>query len=209
VGGTVGFVLSVDREGKFMAIGIVRRWGSAAVLGMLGTLCLASARGELVYFQVAELPGHETHHDSFILPLSDSDDIAHARDLISLGPEKAGGTIAFADIDPGADGINRDLLAADQHLWAWHVTRFEGFSDTGIELLDGWPSFVEQDVAGWIQNTGGKIGFWNYTVVSELPAVPEPRPEPIPFHIPLAGCFAMLGAVVWLATFQRRSRRAV
>ena len=69
---------SVDREGKYMVIGIVRRWGCAAVLLMLGMLCHSSARGELVYFQVAELPGHETHHDSFILPLSDSADIAHA-----------------------------------------------------------------------------------------------------------------------------------
>lgn len=190
-----------------MAIGIVRRWGCAAVLGLLGTLCLASARGELVYFQVAELPGHETHHDSFILPLSNSANIAHARDLISLGPDQVGGTIVFADIVAGTDGINRDLLAADQHLWSWHVTQFNGFGDTGIELLDGWPSFVEQDVAGWIQNTGGKIGFWNYTVLSELPAVPEPRPEPIPLRIPLLASLSMLGVVVWLATF--RPRRAV
>jgi hypothetical protein len=192
-----------------MAIGIVRRWGCAAVLVVLGTFCLASARGGLVYFQVAELPGHETHHDSFILPLSDSADIAHARDLISLGPDQAGATIVFADIVAGTDGINRDLLAADQHLWSWHVTQFTGFGDVGIELLDGWPSFVEQDVAGWIQNTGGKIGFWNYTVVSELPAVPEPRPEPIPFRIPLLASLSLLGMVVWLATFHRRPRRAV
>ena len=192
-----------------MAIGIVRRWGCAAVLLALSTLGLASARGELVYFQVAELPGHQTHHDSFILPLSDSADIAHARDLISLGPDQAGETIVFADIAAGTDGINRDLLASDQHLWSWHVTQFDGFGDFGIELLDGWPSFVEQDVAGWIQNTKGKIGFWNYTVVSELPAVPEPRPEPIPFRIPLAACFAMLGLVVWLANSLRRARRSI
>ena len=192
-----------------MAIGIARRWGSATVLVLLGIFCAASARGELVYFQVAELPGHETHHDSFLLPLSDPADIAHARDLISLGPDQAGETIVFADIAAGADRINRDLLAADQRLWSWHVTQFEGFGDLGIELLDGWPSFVEQDVTGWIQNTKGKIGFWNYTVVSELPAAPEPRPEPIPFRIPLAACFSMLGVAVWLAAIQRRARRAI
>jgi hypothetical protein len=191
-----------------MAIGIVRRCRCAAVLFALGMLCLASARGELVYFQVAELPGHETHHDSFLLPLSDPADIAHARDLISLGPELSGQTIVFADIAAGTDGINRDLLAADQHLWSWHVTQFNGFGDTGIELLDGWPSFVQQDVTGWIQNTGGKIGFWNYTVVSELPSIPEPGPEPIPLRIPLLACFSMLGLVIWLATFHRRPRRA-
>ena len=42
--------------------------------------------------------------------------------------------------------------------------------DFTIEILDGWPGFVEQDVNGWIANTNGRVGFWTYTVVAELPA---------------------------------------
>jgi hypothetical protein len=54
------------------------------------------------------------------------------------------------------------------------VTEFEGFFDLGIELYDGWPTYVESDVPGWMDNTDGHIGFWSYTVVAELPSVPEP-----------------------------------
>jgi hypothetical protein len=184
-------------------------FSSKLVLCALAIFAASATRADLVYFQVAELPGHEIHRDSFLLPLSNAADIAHARELIQAGPEQAGETIVFADIAAGADGINRDLLAADQHLWSWHVTQFTGFGDFGIELLDGWPSFVEQDVTGWIKNTNGKIGFWNYTVVSELPAPPEPRPEPIPLKMPLLAGFSMLAAVVGLAAIQKRSRRVL
>jgi hypothetical protein len=32
--------------------------------------------------------------------------------------------------------------------------------DFSIEIYDGWPGYVESDVARWIANTGGVIGFW-------------------------------------------------
>ncbi len=55
------------------------------------------------------------------------------------------------------------------------------FADGVIEILEGTPTFVESDVAGWIANTNfiqdppgvGNIGFPNDTVVAELP-IPEP-----------------------------------
>ena len=125
-------------------------------------------QGVTNYFLVAELPGHVVHHDSFVIPLTGSQLVAHARDLIARGPG-AGGKIVFAEIVAGADGVNRDLRSADQRPWSWHVTQVTGFGDVGAELYDGWPGEVENDVAGWIQNTGGKIGFWTYTVVAELP----------------------------------------
>ena len=52
------------------------------------------------------------------------------------------------------------------------MTGFQGFADSTIEILDGWPGYVEQDVDSWIANTGGAIGFWTYTVVEELPEPP-------------------------------------
>lgn len=119
-------------------------------------------------FLVAELPGQATHGDSYVLELEDPAAIAHARALIAMGPA-AGETIVFARIAPGADGVNRDWLAPGRPAWSWHVVEFVGFGDLGIEIYDGWPSFVENDVAGWIANTEGVIGFWSYTIVAELP----------------------------------------
>jgi hypothetical protein len=105
--------------------------------------------------------------DSYVLPLDDPDDIAHARALIAEGPS-IGGAIAVAEIAPGADGLNRDWLAPGKPQWSWHVTRFDGFADATVEILDGNPSMVEEDVDFWIQNTNGFIGFWGYTVTAEL-----------------------------------------
>lgn len=130
------------------------------------------ARGETIYFVVVESGGF-SHFDSYILPLSNPADIQHARDLIAEGPA-AGAQIVTARIAPGADGINRDLLNLETP-WSWHVTEFLGFADFTAEIYDGWPSYVESDVDGWMNNTGGIIGFWGYTVAAELEPVPEPK----------------------------------
>jgi hypothetical protein len=130
-------------------------------------LLASSASGELLHhFLVAEI--EPSHYDSYVLPLQDPAAVAHARELIRVGPS-AGEPIVVARIAPGADGINRDFLAPGSPPWSWHVTNFEGFADNTIEILDGWPSYVESDVEGWMANTGGYIGFWSYTVVAELP----------------------------------------
>ena len=125
------------------------------------------------YFLVAERPDDVTYNDSFVIPLTNALHIAHARDLIARGAETAGSAIVFADIVPGANNLNRDLRRADAGIWSWHVTHVTGFGDFGVELYDAWPTYVESNVEGWMQNTGGKIGFWRYTVVSELPLKPR------------------------------------
>ena len=141
---------------------------TAALVTILLCTLAPSARAGPVLFLVAEPAGSITRGDSYVLPLEDPADIEHARALIALGPA-AGAPIAVAAIAAGADGVNRDLRAAGAPPWSWHVTGFDGFTDFTIEILDGWPSFVEQDVEGWIANTGGFVGFWSYTVVEELP----------------------------------------
>lgn len=151
-----------------------------------------SARAGPILFLVAEPEGSVTHGDSYVLPLEDPSDIEHARALIALGPA-AGAPIAVAAIEAGADGVNRDVRAAGAPPWSWHVTGFDGFTDFTIEILDGWPSFVEQDVDGWIGNTGGFVGFWSYTVVEELPEADATG--------------IALATVAGLGWFGRRSRR--
>jgi hypothetical protein len=159
---------SVDEEfrmhGPVLFASILMVWG-LALPGM--------ARAE--QFIVAELPGHESHLDAFVVTLTDPANIAHARDLITRGPA-AGATIVGAEIAAGLDEINRNYRAAGAPPWSWHVVGEARFADFGIELYDGWPGLVESDVQGWLRNTGGHIGFWGYTVVAEIspPGVPEP-----------------------------------
>jgi len=173
----------------------------AVVAVALFVLCAASARGATVYFLVSELPGQEFHHDSFVLPLTDADDIAHARDLVRFGPE-AGETIVFADIVAGRDDVNRDLLKLGKPAYSWHVSEFTAFGDFGIELVDGHPTYVEDNLAEWIDNTDGNglgepgdgvgaIGFWNYTLTAELTGPPTnltvlPSAIPLPAALPAA-----------------------
>jgi hypothetical protein len=150
---------------------------------LLGTGLVASAEAGKIEFGLAELPGRGSNGDSFVVAIdeSETDLIAHARALIAwvqagADPETSpGGTILGADIAAGPDGINRNFLAPSEPLWSWHIVGTPVFADASIEIVDGWPSYVEQDVPGWIANTNGAIGFWGYTVVAELgQIVPEP-----------------------------------
>lgn len=151
-------------------------------IAALGLTTHASAA--TVRFVVAERPGQVVHGDSYILPLSDPDHIAHARALLTAEPGTLA-SIVVANVAAGADGVNRDWLPPGRPEWSWHITGFEGFYDVTAEILDGWPTFVEQDVPGWIANAGGQIGFWDYTVVAELP-VPEPAAGVMPLALSLA-----------------------
>ena len=119
-----------------------------------------------VYFLVSEIA--PTHNDSYILTLTDADDIAQARVLIA-DPDNTPAKIVVASIAPCEDcGYpNRDLLNDGQR-WSWCITGFEAFAENTIEIYDGWPAFVEDDVDGWMENTNGVIGFWSYTVTREL-----------------------------------------
>jgi hypothetical protein len=153
---------------------------SLAAGAVLWAVAAGAAAAETVYFLVGEWPGQEIYGDSYVVPIEDPVDIQHARDLIALGPEVAGDPIVVAAIEAGADGINRDWLAAGAPEWSWHVTEFQSFAFGTIEILDGYPTLVESDVAWWIENTNqpgepevGYIGFWSYTVIAELAPIPE------------------------------------
>ena len=178
--------------------------GVAAMSGLVGSS--RSAGAGPVYFVVSEANGNVVHGDSYVLPLTRDADIAHARDLIARGPEAAGASIVVAKIAAGSDGINRNVTAPGEPLWSWHVTEFESFADMAVEVLDGWPTFIEQDVAGWIANTNGSVGLWTYTVTRELGSDPIVVPLPAPW----AGGLAMLatGAAVVLRTSYHSGRRS-
>jgi hypothetical protein len=142
-----------------------------ATLGLLSLLsCTDEKDGtpEVVYFLVAEVEA--VHGDSYILPLTKPADILQARQLIANHESK----IVIAEISKGPAApypVNRDLL--QPRTWSWHVTEFIGFADIGAEILDGWPTYVEDHYDEWVATTKGpngkgRIGFWSYTVVREI-----------------------------------------
>lgn len=201
----------------------LRTWG--IVLGGLfaAAAMAASADAAPVYFLVTEFPDQKVHGDAFVLPLDDADDIAHARNLVKRG-RKAGSTLISADIVAGGDDINRNILAPGKPAWSWHISKFERFADMSIELTDGWPSYIEQDVQGWINNTGGgtvdgdgdgkpdkdatvgAIAFWNYTVTAELTGpANDLRPVaatviPLPAALPAGAMLLAVGGIAYRKT---------
>ncbi|MBN2020145.1 MAG: hypothetical protein JW749_07970 [Sedimentisphaerales bacterium] len=137
---------------------------AAGILFCLVAVCF----GQTIYFLVAET--NPFNGDSYVLPLTEPNDIAHARDLIAYGPS-IGQKIVVANIACNPDGINRDYYNPTHQTWSWHVTEFVSFAGITAEILDGWPGLVESDCLGWSGN--GRIGFWAYTVVEELGPVPN------------------------------------
>lgn len=202
---------------------MVRSRFMAVVVAVLFAMAAgaAAANAATVYFLVSEFPDQREHGDSFVLPLSDDNDIAHARDLVERG-RAAGSYLISADIVAGADNINRNILAEGKPAWSWHISNFDQFGDVSIELTDGWPGFIESDVPGWITNTGGgtvdndgdgepdgppptvgHIAFWSYTVTAELTGPPTdlsivPRAVvPLPAALPAgAVMLAVAGAAL-------------
>ena len=121
------------------------------------------------YFLVGESAEHK-YGDSYILPLSSKEDIAKALDILKqdISVRK---TIIIAKIEKGGAAgkyVNKDLLNNEHSGWSWRITEFIGFSDNSIEIYDGWPTYVEENLDDWMHNTEGKIGFWNYTLLREV-----------------------------------------
>ena len=152
--------------------GMLRLMATVSCIIVLGAW---TAKAATNYFLVAEWPGHVFHNDSYVITLTNTQHIAHARDLIARGPQTAGTAIVVANLVAGEDGINRDLRRNGVP-WCWHVSSVTGFADFTAEILDGWPSqrgtnypCANPDAT----NSLGAIGFWSYTVVAELPLRPQ------------------------------------
>ncbi len=108
------------------------------------------------------------------MPLSNFNDIAHARALIAYG-SAVGRACVIATITQLPSGsysnINRNYTAYGLPRWSWEVSSFINFTDVSIEIWDGWPGWVEENPGAW--PSGATIGFWNYTVVAEIGTDPN------------------------------------
>ncbi len=117
------------------------------------------------YFLVSR--ANDIYSDSYVLPLTARADIVHARALAT--GFTASEPIVVARIAPGQPDRYTNLDVNGTGLpWSWHVAEFIGFADMTIEIYDGNPTFLEENFDWWMQNTGGYIGFWGYTVTREL-----------------------------------------
>jgi len=121
-------------------------------------------QAETIYFLVAEI--EPLHNDSYVLGLSEYSDIYHARQII-INPETISDQIVVARIvRSNPEGLNRNYFAEGLPVWSWQVDEFLGFAENTAEILDGWPTWVENDSNTW--PSGANIGFWQYTVVQEM-----------------------------------------
>jgi hypothetical protein len=128
--------------------------------------------GETNYFLVAPPPAWGGHNDSYVLPLSNPDDIEYARYLVSrsrFGFLVGDRTIVVGWVFGPKDGINRNYLNPKFPEWSWQV-RFVAFAQLTPEIWDGNPTSLER--TDWSGGGEYKIGFWDYTVVRELGPVP-------------------------------------
>lgn len=126
-----------------------------------------AADNGVVYFLVSEIT--HFHGDSFILPLSDPEDIAAAEKIVN-DIDSTTTRIVSARIARGSgDGkyLNKDLLSGNQGVWSWHVVEFFNFADVTAEIYDSWPGYVENHLDEWLQQDG-IIGFWSYTVTRKV-----------------------------------------
>jgi hypothetical protein len=147
------------------------------LVGLLATMSSALHAEETVWFVVAKADPLD-RNDSYLLPLTRPQDIADARNWLTLGTASGVGSIVVARVASGGDGFNRDVRAEGSQAWSWHVTEFVSFEGNTVELIDGWPGLIEADPPAYMRNTssdggdGGMVGFWGYSIVAELPAPP-------------------------------------
>jgi len=160
------------------------------LLSLLATAMLLSCNNdevtpdETVFFKISN--SSEPDSESFILSLTDLDEIVQARQIIANPHELCiiPGFHLCQDLDKiilakivrqdGSESyLNKDLN--NDMIWSWRIDSFDGFVGSTIEILDGWPGYIEEDLDRWFQNTDGDenhghIGLWSYTVVAEVEA---------------------------------------
>ncbi|MCK4763781.1 MAG: hypothetical protein KAW12_16385 [Candidatus Aminicenantes bacterium] len=122
----------------------------------------------VVYFLVSEI--NPFHGDSFILPLTDPEDIEFAEKIVA-DINSTTSRIVSARIARGSGGgsyLNKDLSSGSSRVWSWHVVEFFDFVDVTIEIQDSRPTYVEENLDRWMQQNNGMIGFWSYTVTRKV-----------------------------------------
>lgn len=105
----------------------------------------------------------DEHSQSFLLKLSDPDQIKTAREILATGKFK----LVIAEISLSKNSQNFDLSHPNNIQWSWEITKFKGFADIGSVACNGSPSMVESLIFYLKHPTN--ICFWSYHLIRELP----------------------------------------
>ena len=143
---------------RHVAMGLLLLWADGFNL---------AAASDPVFFLFAEIPPPR-FNDSFVLPLTNDTDIAYARRLIGEPGNNELHRILWANIAPGADGVNRNYYALGAPEWSWHIAAFVGFGDGIPPEITASPTLIEWDPVRYIAIYGALAGFINYELVAEL-----------------------------------------
>jgi hypothetical protein len=134
-----------------------------------------TATAQVIYFLVARYPW--PNDASAVIPLSDPDQVSHARDLVAqvgqgtdvnLLSRPWPGVITYA----GADGINRNYQDPRLPEWSWHITQVTGFGDAGVPEIFKSPLGLEYEYTNHPNTTGTNWMLMGYTAVQELGSLP-------------------------------------
>lgn len=86
----------------------------------------------------------------FVVRISDPAVVALAREIVAgRQPQR----VILGELRPGEGGFNHDPTAG--RIWSWHLDPATvRLVDAVIELCDGLPSYVEEDLAYWLSTVG-------------------------------------------------------
>jgi hypothetical protein len=111
---------------------------------------------------VAQFVVHTAHAESFVVEMSDPDEIASARNQLA-GREATKGVAGR--VVRGNPGFNRDVLRGVRYSWHLDPDTVH-FFEISIEVCDGIPSFVESHLDEWVAQ--GQFCPWSSKIVQEL-----------------------------------------
>jgi hypothetical protein len=128
---------------------------------LIAALAMPYTQGaQVVYFLIAPYPW--PRDASAVIPLSEPDQISHARDLVA---QVSQGTDPSQLVNPwpgiitqaGSDGINRNYQDPTLPEWSWHVSKVVGFGTDAIpelwttltNLESGYAKFPDKMGTNW------------------------------------------------------------
>jgi hypothetical protein len=166
-----------------------RRLAAAGGLLLLWGQAVTAGTEPVVYFLVGEripripVPGARPP-ESYVLPLSDPEAIAHARWLIATDPLNTRyvpyppppddppthykGVTVHVRVAKTRDWSNRDFYRPGFPAWSWRVVELVGFPQVISGDLDAIPSAVEQWMAEASERAETTFAALGFTVVREL-----------------------------------------
>ena len=158
--------LHVEGENRLLGVSVSLLTGGSLLSYPVhsGTPKVLDPDPDLTYFLVGHPKFGMRTSETFVIALSEPEDIAQARKILVDPSERK---IVVGSIAYGHGGHNRNLTEVAGSGFSWHVDQFLGFADFAVEVCDGGPMNVEFDLAYWIE-TVEQVCFWTPTVVREL-----------------------------------------